>query len=307
MEHLRPLQSESRNVATVVAAFCRTAAAMEFVRFALLAIAVSLWLPLGAAQTASGNADEIMRKVAANQDRAERLRSEYVYEQKIHIVSRRTNGKLARMETTIYSVTPTPSGVEKKLKTIEGRYRHKNVYIDFRGEPVPEPDSIDGGLVHGMLRDELADDKAKNGLNQDLFPLTTSEQEKYRFTLVGTATAAGRDVYRVSFVPVQKDEFTWAGEALIDQAEFQPVSVNTKLSRKVPLLVRTMLGTDVPGLGFNVEYRRFDNRVWFPVSFGTEFRLRAVFFLNRDITVSLENTGFKHANVDSTIQYAPPQ
>ena len=272
----------------------------------LVCAALALWPAFIAAQTPV-TADEIMRKVAANQDRAERLRSEYVYEQKIRVVSRRTNGKLARTETTIYSVTPTASGVEKKLKTIEGRYLHKNAYIDFRGEPVPEADSIDGGLVHGMFRDELADDKAKNGLNRDLFPLTTSEQEKYRFTLAGTGTAAGRDVYRISFVPVDKDDFTWAGEALIDQAEFQPVSVNTKLSRKVPILVRTMLGTDVPGLGFNVEYRRFDDGVWFPVSFGTEFRLRAVFFLNRNITVSLENTGFKHANVDSTIQYAPPQ
>jgi hypothetical protein len=245
--------------------------------------------------------------VAANQDRADRLRAEYIYEQKIHVASRKTNGKLARTETTTYSVTPTPTGVEKKLKTIEGRYLHKNVYIDFRGEPVPESGSIDGGLVHGIFRDELADDKAKNGLNHDLFPLTTSEQQKYRFTLAGTGRAGGREVYRISFVPVDKNDFTWAGEALIDQAEFQPVSVNTKLSRKLPVLVRTMLGTDVPGLGFNVEYRRFDDSVWFPVSFGTEFRLRAVFFLNRDITVSLENTGFKHANVDSTIQYAPPQ
>lgn len=280
---------------------------MKIVRFVVwAALSLSLSRAFSTAQTAI-TADDIMRKVAANQDRADRLRSEYIYEQKIRIASRRTNGKLARTETTIYSVVPTPTGVEKKLKTIEGRYLHKNVYIDFRGEPVPESDSIDGGLVHGIFRDELADDKAKNGLNHDLFPLTTSEQEKYRFTLAGTGQAAGRDVYRISFAPVDKNNFTWAGEALIDQAEFQPVSVNTKLSRKVPLLVRTMLGTDVPGLGFNVEYRRFDDGVWFPVSFGTEFRLRAVFFLNRDITVSLENTGFKHANVDSTIQYAAPQ
>src|ERR1700731_3036662 len=55
----------------------------------------------------------------------------------------------------------------------------------------------------------------------------------------------------------------------------------------IPVFVRTLLGTDLPGLGFNVEYRRFDDGVWFPVSFGTEFRLRAVFFINRDITVSL--------------------
>ena len=158
--------------------------------------------------------------------------------------------------------------------------------------------------MHGLFRDELADDKAKNGLNHDLFPLTSVRTRKVP---LHSRRNRSSSVYRVSFVPVDRSDLTWAGEALIDQAEFEPVSVNTKLSRKLPLLVRTMLGTDVPGLGFNVEYRRFDDGVWFPVSFGTEFRLRAVFFLNRDITVSLENTGFKHAKADSTIQYAPPQ
>jgi hypothetical protein len=68
-----------------------------------------------------------------------------------------------------------------------------------------------------------------------------------------------------------------------------------------------MLGTDVPGLGFNVEYRRFDDGVWFPVSFGTEFRLRAVFFINRDIIVSLENSGFRRASVESAIDYTKPK
>jgi hypothetical protein len=252
-------------------------------------------------------ADEIMTRVATNQDRAEKLRSQYVYEQKVRVASRRTNGKLARMETTTYSVFPTPTGVEKHVKTVEGRYLDRGTYIDFHGEPVPHLDSIDGDLVHDILHDDLADDKSKNGLGHDLFPLTTSEQKKYRFKLTGTGTAAGRDIYRISFAPSDRNDFTWAGEALIDRTEFQPVSVNTKLSRKLPLLVRTMLGTDVPGLGFNVEYRRFDDGVWFPVSFGTEFRLRAVFFLNRNITISLENTGFERARVDSSIQYSSPQ
>jgi hypothetical protein len=300
-----PIQRENERAGS--AASKSAAQPLHLLRFAFLALAVAFWPPPIAAQTNSVNANDIMLQVAANQDRAERLRSQYIYEQKIRVASRRTNGKLARIETTIYSVIPTPTGVEKKLKSIEGRYLHKNAYIDFRGEPVPEADSIDGGLVHGIFRDELSDDKSKNGLGHDLFPLTTSEQKKYRFTLAGTGQAAGHEVYRVSFAPVDKSDLTWAGEALIDKAEFEPVSVNTKLSRKLPLLVRTMLGTDLPGLGFNVEYRRFDDGVWFPVSFGTEFRLRAVFFLNRDITISLENTGFKHAKADSTIEYAPPQ
>ena len=37
-----------------------------------------------------------MLKVAANQDRAEKIRKDYVYQQHIRVVTRRTNGKLAR-------------------------------------------------------------------------------------------------------------------------------------------------------------------------------------------------------------------
>jgi hypothetical protein len=69
--------------------------------------------------------------------------------------------------------------------------------------------------------------------------------------------------------------------------------------------VRTLLGTDLPGLGFNVRYRRLDKDIWFPDSFGTEFRLKAVFFIDRTITISLENKNFKHASAESQIHYEP--
>jgi hypothetical protein len=75
------------------------------------------------------------------------------------------------------------------------------------------------------------------------------------------------------------------------------------LSRRIPLVVRTLFGTDVPGLGFNVQYKRVADSVWFPVSFGTEFRLHAVFVINRTITVSMENKNFKRATAESSIRY----
>ena len=244
--------------------------------------------------------DEIMARVAVNQDRAEQVRAEYVYQQHIHVATLRTNGKLAREETAEYLVAPTPDGTKKELKHIEGRYWHKGKYLTFQGEPVPETGWVDSSLVQSF-RDDLFDDKSKDGLGRDLFPLTSGEQKTYRFELVGEDAVRGRKVYRVRFRPAEKNELTWAGEALIDAAEFQPVRVYTKLSRKLPLFVRTLLGTDVPGIGFNVEYQRFDEGVWFPVSFGTEFRLRAVFFINRDITVALENSAFQRARVQSKI------
>jgi hypothetical protein len=257
-------------------------------------------------QAQSLTAGQIMERVAANQDKAEQQRADYIYQQRIRVATRRPNGKLLRQETTVYSVTPTTSGTEKQVKSLDGRYWHKGEYIDYEGEPRPESDSIDGDLVEDM-RDDCANEHSKDGLGRDLFPLTSDQQKNYWFKLLGERTAAGRQAYRIGFGPRDHDEITWAGEALIDKKEFQPITVFTKLSRRIPFLVRTVLGTDLPGLGFNVEYRRFDDGVWFPVSFGTEFRLRAVFFINREITISLENSGFRRAQVDSSIQYKRPE
>jgi hypothetical protein len=248
----------------------------------------------------SPSVDEIMARVAANQDRAEHARAEYVYQQRIHVATLRTNGKLAREETADYLVAPTPDGTKKELKRIEGRYWHKGKYLTFQGEPVPEDGWVDSSLVQSF-RDDLSNDKSKDGLGRDLFPLTSGEQKQYHFDLVGEDTAKGRRVYRVRFRPRDKSELTWAGEAMIDAEEFEPLRVYTKLSRRMPFFVRTLLGTDVPGIGFNVEYKQFDAGVWFPVSFGTEFRLRAVFFINRDITVALVNSAFQRAKVQSRI------
>ena len=255
---------------------------------------------LASADQPSPSVDEIMARVAANQDRAEQARAEYVYQQRIHVATLRTNGKLAREETADYLVAPTPDGTKKELKHIEGRYWHKGKYLTFQGEPVPQDGWVDSSLVQSF-RDDLSNDKSKDGLGRDLFPLTSGEQKQYHFDLLGEDTVKGRRVYRVRFRPRDKSELTWAGEAMIDAEEFEPIRVYTKLSRRIPFFVRTLLGTDVPGIGFNVEYKRFDEGVWFPVSFGTEFRLRAVFFINRDITVALANSAFQRAKVQSRI------
>jgi hypothetical protein len=71
----------------------------------------------------------------------------------------------------------------------------------------------------------------------------------------------------------------------------------------LPLLVRTVLGTNLPGLGFTVQYRKFDDGVWFPVSYGTEFRIRAVFVYSRQVSISMVNSDFRHADVKSTVAF----
>jgi len=58
---------------------------------------------------------------------------------------------------------------------------------------------------------------------------------------------------------------------------------------------------DLPGLGFNVVYQRQPDGVWFPWIFGTEFRMHAgpVFFFNRDVIVSVENSSFEHVRAEA--------
>lgn len=251
-------------------------------------------------------AEAIMAKVAANQDRSEALRKQYVYRQHTHILTHKPKGgRLLREETTDYDVTPTPDGSDKQLKLLTGRYWKKGKYETFQGEPAPESDGLDGSLIKDF-RDDLSNDKTKDGLAKDLFPLTSEQQKDYDFQLLGQEEQQGRSVYHIGFRPKDKNDITWAGEAYIDAAEFQPTRVFTKLSRRIPFAVRTLLGTDLPGLGFNVVYERQEDGVWFPATFGTEFRIHALFFINRDVSVSVENTDFQHTHVESRMKVIGP-
>jgi hypothetical protein len=188
---------------------------------------------------------------------------------------------------------------------LTGKYWSKGKYAAFEGEPVPDADSLDSGLIHGF-RDDLSSDKTKDGLAKDLFPLTSEQQKDDNFTLLGQEQQEGRRVYHIGFGPKDKNDITWAGEAYIDAAEFQPVRVFTKLSRRIPFAVRTFLGTDLPGVGFNVVYKRQEDGVWFPATFGTEFRLHVLFFINREVSVSLENSGFQRTHVESKMKVIGP-
>ena len=67
--------------------------------------------------------------------------------------------------------------------------------------------------------------------------------------------------------------------------------------------MKTLLGTDVKGLGFSVTYQKFEEGVWFPVSYGGEFELRAVFFYKRTISMNMVNGDFRRSNVTSNVTY----
>jgi hypothetical protein len=297
--------------------------------------------PMIAAQSvapAAMTADAIMAKVAANQDGTEAARMRYIYQQHIRITSRKPGGKVMCEEVTDSRVSPKQKESQQQLLTLDGRYWQKGRYLHYttlqdrdasasaasKGETPKDEVAKDGAPkdsgvkekevktekedLEGLdidlvenLRRNLADDTSKDGLGKGLFPLTTEQQSQYLFKLEGRQTMNGREVYRVSFRPKDKNDFDWKGEAFIDVHEFEPVVVYTEMSRKIPLAVRTLLGTNLPGLGFSVTYDREPDGVWFPVSFGTEFRMRVLFFIARDISMSLANTHFEKTHADVRI------
>jgi hypothetical protein len=259
----------------------------------------------GAAQAQLPDIHEIMSRVAANQARTEDARREFVYQQKQNVRLRRPNGKLVREEFREYNVTPTPRGNNRRLVALQGRYESKGDYVAYEkrneeGDGVSE--GIDSGLVEGFSEDLMSESGSRDGIANNLFPLTYHQQLKYDFRLLGVETYRGRRVYRVAFTPRRQSD--WKGEALIDAEEAQPVFVTTKLAHGVPLPVKTLLGTDVKGLGFSVSYQRFADGVWFPVSYGGEFQLHVLFFYKRTISVSMTNTDFQRVDVNSLVRYS---
>lgn len=227
-------------------------------------------------------------------------------------------------EVTDSRITPTESASHAELLKLDGRLLVKGKYITYtelspsqnrnaseqnkasveaEGKDLTinlDDDDTDRDLVENM-RANLTRDKSKDGIGSRLFPLTSKAQADYLFHLAGREHINGRDVFHIDFRPKLKDEYDWKGDAYIDAASFQPVVVRTAMSRKVPFAVRTLLGTNVPGLGFSIVYAPQPDGVWFPTSFGTEFKLRVLFFFSREITINAENRDFEKTHVDSKI------
>jgi hypothetical protein len=250
---------------------------------------------------------EIMTRVAHNQTQSQEARGRYTYHQKQLLRMNRGSGKLAREERREYDVAPAPRGSQKELTHFEGKYEHKGKYVPYDGPGYQYKEmDIDGELIDEMSEEMTNDKHTRDGLGSDLFPLTEKEQHKYTFQFKGSEQFHGREVYRVKFAPKPHqdfDEAAWKGEALIDAAEFQPVFVQTRLASRIPLAVKMLLGSDIKGLGFSVSYQKFEDGVWFPVSYGGEFEVRAVFFYKRKISVAMTNTDFRRTQVNSSVTY----
>ncbi len=258
----------------------------------------------GARGSASSlTASAIMARVAMNQDRSNKLRAEYVYRQHVESIARKTNGRVTCRETADYLVIPFADATKKELKAITVQFRRKGCEVVLHAKPknsVPIDCDVADSFTEGLL-----DSKTKDSVDKDLFPLTSAEQKKYAFRLIDAEDLNGERVYRIAFRPQNQREFTWKGQAYIDAHDFEPVDIYTRMARRLPLAVRAFL-VALPGLGFNIQYRRQPGGVWFPSTFGTEFRMRLVMFYRRIYTVSISNTGFERTSVKTRMKVVGP-
>lgn len=138
------------------------------------------------------------------------MRRKYVYTQKIRIRALHTNGKLAREEQTIYTVVPSKEGDKKQLISLKGRFAERGSLEPYAGEsdaPAKGVGSeIDKALVRALRDGLLNDEHSKDGIAKDLFPLTSSEIVKYRFTLLGEEQYRGHKALRIAFLPKPRDK-----------------------------------------------------------------------------------------------------
>jgi hypothetical protein len=265
-----------------------------------------LLAPLASAQ--QPDLADVLAKLAANQEKAVEMRAAIVYQQDTFVRLLRSGSKVSRQEKRRYTVTPTPTGTNKEMISFEGKYEKggKLYPYDKPGFQYKDTD-IDGELIEDLTNDLVNDKKSRDGFSVDLFPLTAAEQAHYDFRLEGRRKVAGVEAIRISFRPKKEmdDDRPWAGEVLVHPTEFQPILVTTKLAFDIPIAVKIALGTNIKQLGFEVGYKKIADGLWFPVSYGTEFGFRVLFVYARNITMSVANTEFKKADVNSTIQFDP--
>jgi hypothetical protein len=275
-----------------------------------------LLLLTGTIAFADDDAAAIMTKVAANVEKSTDARRHYVYKQSLISNLVRSNGKIARKEHREYQVFPTETGSEKKLVSLEGQLRRGKQSTNYTEPGFKDKDlDIDGDLIRDLINDLVDDKNSRDGIPPALFPLRTKDLPRYRFTGNGEVSYEGRRTFRILFEPLVKshcitiggddecDSPSWKGEAWIDAEELQPVRIQTQQAFQVPWGVKVFLGTNIQQSGFAITYQRLAENVWFPVSYGTEFRFNLLWGYRRTLTLSLTSSDFKKASADSKVEY----
>ena len=289
----------------------------------MLVPSVSVILCLAAlAAEPAGDAAAIMAKVAANIEKAAEARKHYVYHQHVRSSLVRSNGRISRKEDREYLVIPAEKGTDKKLIAFKGEYRKgKEMLVYSKPGFKYKENDIDGELIDEFTSDLVNDRKSRDGIPHSLFPLRSKDLPTYRFSMKGQTVHNGRRTYQILFEPVKKDlcvhvgsdadddcgNHQWKGEAWIDANELQPARIQTQLAFSIPWGVRVFLGTNFRQLGFSIAYQRVGDDVWFPATYGTEFRFNVLWGYRRTITLAMESSAFQKTQSSSTIEYDLPQ
>lgn len=269
---------------------------------------------------ADPEAVEIMFKMAANVERQVEARRQYVYDQVVRSTLTRGNGNIARREKREYTVLPAPDRSEKKLVSFEGAYGTGGKTLTPYTEPgfkYKETD-IDGDLVEDLTGELVNAKDSRDGIPHALFPLRTRDLPHYKYTYRGEVNHRGRRTYKIAFAPVKKKEKSygiggggaedhemrpWKGEAWIDAEEFQPVRIATEMAYGIPWGVKVFLGINLQQTGFSVTYDRIAENVWFPVTYGTEFKVSVFWGYKRTISLSMVSSNFRKTDVSSKINF----
>ncbi len=282
-----------------------------------------------------GDALDIMKKVAANTAAATEGRRQYVYHQRIRAGLLKSDGQAVCRESREYTVIPQPTETEKKLLSFSGECMQGKKMVAYSEPSMARPGvkekaeiEVDDGResIAGLIGALANDKNSRDGIPRHLFPLGAEDLEYYLFTLKGETTVKGRRAYDITFRPVEHKGVCidvdgdkaesgnaseqvcrpWKGEVWIDAEDFQPVRVDTQLAKGVPWGVRVFMGINLRQLGFSLNYQRVAEGVWFPSTYGTEFRITVFWGYKRTITLSMENTDFKKTDAQSSVQFHSP-
>jgi len=267
---------------------------------------------------------EIMQAVARNMENGVEARRRFVYEQSVRARILKTNGQTARDERREYSAVPGEQRTEKKLESLRGEYHKSRTEViryteeGFKKEGL----DIDGELMEDLVKDLVDNKKSRDGIPHSLFPIRTRDLPFYTFTYLEPVEHKGRPAHRIGFAPKTKANCIggdddgdgdddddacrgWKGEAVIDGADLMPIRLTSDSTFRMPGAVRILFGTNLQQVGFNVNYTQVAPGVWFPATYGTEFRVDVLFKYKRVITLSLESKNFRQAQAESRIEFGP--
>lgn len=264
-------------------------------------LGILLWLAAATVLAADRKitAGEIMARVTENQERAVEARKAFVFTQLVRSRVFKDRTKLRHELLRRYLVTPTADGLERELVEESGKqFVHGELaeYGDF-GEAEQNWDTD----LAEELADNFFDESSRDGMDEDLFPLTSQGLADVDVRLEGVEEYRDREVYKIVFEP--REKFAFEGEALIDAEEFQPVLVTSYLSDEIPRWIRWVWGVDVKQLGFKVSYEKFDDGIWFPTSYGGELRIRLFHFYKRTASVAHLLEDFRRTSVSSAVSF----